>query len=73
MQDYTEHPISVGDLLTVRDVANYLNVSRSWVYEMVNHGYLPYFQFNSAIRIHRNDLSQFISRSRRIKTFPYNR
>ena len=51
-------------LLTVSEVAEYLSVSRSFVYKLINHEYLPAVQIGSAIRVVPEDLHAFIAEQR---------
>ena len=51
-----------GALLTVRQVAQHLAVSRAPVYRLFDRGELPHLRVSSCIRIRREDLDDFIRR-----------
>ena len=56
-----------GDnLLTVREVAARLVVSRATVYKLVDRGELPHVRISNAIRIAPADLNAFIERARKV-------
>jgi excisionase family DNA binding protein len=50
-------------LLSVRDVARLLNVSKATVYKLVARGDLPHVRVSSAIRVVREDLGALLSRN----------
>ena len=52
------------DMLTVSDLQEALNVSRSTAYDLVNSGDLPVYRFGTAIRIRKKDLVDFLDRTR---------
>lgn len=47
-------------LLTVRDVAEYLNVKTSWIYEHIQSGYLPRLGRTRMIRLHETMLATWL-------------
>ena len=51
-------------LLTVKEAAGMLKLSKSLVYEMVEAGELPHIKIRSAIRFVEADLDVFISENR---------
>ena len=55
---------TISRLLSVAEVAEYLSVSRSFVYKLINHEYLPAVQIGSAIRVVPEDLHAFIAEQR---------
>ena len=50
----------MADLLTVKQVAHYLNVSRSHVYDLMHEAKLPYVKIGGAYRISRETLEAWI-------------
>ena len=44
---------------TVQDVADYLNVSGSYVYKLVNEGTIPAHKFGRAVRISRDEVLRY--------------
>jgi len=50
-------------LLKAEEVAVYLNVSRSFVYKLMNQGQLRYVQINNSKRVRSEDLMEFIKSS----------
>jgi excisionase family DNA binding protein len=52
-------------LLSVRDVADRLRVSRATVYALCDRGALPHLRVSNAIRLRGEDLEAFIRRGRR--------
>jgi excisionase family DNA binding protein len=56
-------PLTLAErLLTVREVARILHISRSMVYYLVLRGDLPSFKIGSARRIRRRDLQGYLAR-----------
>ena len=51
----------VKELLTVNEVANYLRVPRSWVYERTRHGIIPLRRIGRHIRIPKGELLEWIN------------
>lgn len=47
-------------LLTAQDVADYLNISRSLVYEMIKRRELPSVRMGRSVRVRYEDLMEFI-------------
>ena len=52
------------NLLTVKEAARMLKLSKSLIYEMVEAGELPHVRFRSAIRFVETDLDAYISENR---------
>lgn len=50
------------DLLTTREVADYLRVSTMTVYRMAADGSLPSFRVGSSLRYHRADIEALAAR-----------
>lgn len=55
-------------LLKVDEVASVLNVTKSFVYQLIRAAKLPAVHFGKAVRIHPDDLDQFINSSRMEKS-----
>ena len=51
---------SFGKLLKANDVAELLNVSRSFVYALMQSGHLPTVQIGRSVRVRPEDLEEFI-------------
>ena len=51
---------TTDEILTVPEVADYLKLSRSKMYRMVQKGEIPYIKIGRNIRIRRNDLLTWI-------------
>jgi excisionase family DNA binding protein len=51
------------ELLSVRDVAEQLRISRATVYALVGAGRLPHLRLSNAIRIRPEDLEAYVRRS----------
>ena len=51
-------------LLTAKEVADVLQVSRSMAYRMMQRGELPTIRVGSAVRVRGNDLEEFIKKSK---------
>ncbi len=54
--------------MTVRDVAEYLNVDPKTVYRMVNRGDLPGFKVGGIWRFQRADIDQWIAKQKEAAT-----
>jgi len=50
-------------LLSVRDVAAYLNVSTATVYKLAHSGVMPFVRILGSLRFRSKDLESFISSS----------
>ena len=58
----SEHPTPADDLLTVEDVCAWFKVTRSWVYDEVEAGRLPYIRLGRQhLRFHRSELRLFLA------------
>jgi excisionase family DNA binding protein len=57
-----EKPQSSEHLLTVLDVAQILQISRSFVYELVAQGHLPAMHIGRSLRFRAGDVQRYISR-----------
>jgi len=53
------------ELLTVRDVARVLRVSTATVYRLCDTGELPQVRVSNAIRVHPEDLEDYVRGQRR--------
>jgi len=51
-------------LLTVRDVAEHLSVSRATIYKLVDSGELPHLRVLNSIRVRQADLGAYIEELR---------
>ena len=57
-------PLTLAErLLTVKEVAGLLHISRSAVYNLVSRGDLPSLKIGYARRIRRRDLQRYMARS----------
>lgn len=59
-----QHP--AGRLLSVNDTAEYLGITRSSVYRMINAGDLPVVHVGSRTLLDRHDLDAFIERNKAV-------
>ena len=50
------------DLLTVDDVTRLFKVTRNFVYDQVENGFLPVIRFKRHLRFRRGDLELFLQR-----------
>ena len=53
-----------SSLATVREVAAFLSLSRSKVYQMMDSGELPYIKLGKCRRVHWADVEALVGRSR---------
>ena len=62
-------PAAPSPIMTVPDVAAYLNVSRSTVYRMVRDGQLPFFRVSIGgdLRFNREAIDKWIAERERAK------
>lgn len=71
-QRYEEHrsdsPEALERLLTVRQAAEALAVSRATVYRLLDDGALPAVRVRSDMRIAASDVRDFIARAREVRT-----
>ena len=51
-------------LLKAGDVSRILNISRSMTYRLLDQGEIPSIHINQAVRVHPNDLEDFINKNR---------
>lgn len=51
-------------LLKAKDVSKILNISRSMTYRLLDQGKIPCIHINQAVRVHPNDLKNYINASR---------
>jgi excisionase family DNA binding protein len=57
----SDSPGDVDELLTVEDVCAWFKVTRSWVYDEVEAGRLPYVRIGrQSLRFHRSELRLFL-------------
>ena len=73
------HPLRINDadpqdrealcgdgLLTVREAAEFLSISRSKLYEMMDNGELNFVKLGRCVRYRRSDLDQYLDRQTRV-------
>jgi excisionase family DNA binding protein len=60
MNDQKEEPQSLHVWMTVEEVARYLRVSKSVVYNLTSNGYLPYYKIGGRNRFLRSEIDQII-------------
>ena len=53
-----------NSLLTANEVAEILHVSRSYAYQLLDRGRLPYIQIGKSRRVHPEDLQKFIQENK---------
>jgi excisionase family DNA binding protein len=53
------------DILTIREVAEYLKVTERTLYRLVQEGQLPAFKVGNSWRFRRDDLERWISKQAR--------
>jgi excisionase family DNA binding protein len=63
MQENIDCTVDTGDMLTIREASEVLNVSRSLVYDLVKHKKIQHYRIGGAIRIHRDDLMIYLNNS----------
>ena len=56
----TPSPVAPDSLWTVRDFAEFLKVSRNWVYTRVAQGQLPHVRFGAMVRFVPDRIREFI-------------
>lgn len=54
-----------GDILTIREVADYLKVTERTLYRLVQDGKVPAFKVGNSWRFRREDLERWISEQSR--------
>lgn len=52
----------MGDILTIRDVADYLKLTEKTAYKLVAEGKLPGFKVGGSWRFKKNDIDAWIKR-----------
>lgn len=57
----------MDELLTVKEVEEYLRVTRTTIYKLINRGAFPVIKVAGATRIKRDDLMAYIERSTETK------
>ncbi len=55
------------ELLTVKEVMEYLKITRTTIYKLINRGAFPVIKVAGATRIKRDDLMAYIERSTETK------
>lgn len=50
----------MDEILTVREIAEYLKVSRTTVWRWCNEGHLPAFKIGQSWRVHRSQIEKII-------------
>ena len=58
-----EKVVSEESLWTANDVAQYLRVSRSWVYHRAESGELPYVRIGALLRFQPNEIRAYAEQS----------
>ena len=58
------------EILTTRDLANYLRCHVSTLYRLVNRGEIPHFRLGSDIRFKRSAIEKWLDEQGRGKEFP---
>jgi len=53
-----------GEFLSPKELSKYLKVSKPWPYQMARRGLLPYYKLGKVIRFRREDIEDFLERSR---------
>jgi excisionase family DNA binding protein len=62
LQDRTERPGNVGRcLLTVKELAQLLNMSERWVHERTRKREIPCYRFGSALRFDANEVWSWLA------------
>ena len=52
-------------VLTVREMMDYLNISRTYAYELLERNEIPYIKFGRTYRILKEDLDRFCKKKRK--------
>jgi excisionase family DNA binding protein len=58
----TEAPSNTDSLWTVKEVAAYLRVSTSMVYQRANTGELPHLKVGALLRFRRSEIDEYLRR-----------
>jgi excisionase family DNA binding protein len=53
--------MSINTLLTAKDVAQALKISKPLVYRMIDEGQLPAVRFRRTVRVRQEDLDAFVA------------
>ena len=61
MENTTTKSLVSVKLLKATEVANLLNISRAFVYQLMSQGELSFIKIGNAMRIHPIDLQNYIS------------
>ena len=56
-----EQTLPVADIMTLREVAEYLGCSKFTVYNLVKHGEFPAFRLGRDWRLRRSDIDKWIA------------
>ena len=56
--------LSEGEVLSPLEVSRLLKVSKPWPYLMAHRGLLPYYKMGRVIRFRKDDIEEFLRRSR---------
>ena len=60
-------PAPIEEILTIREVADYLKVTQRTLYRLVQEGKLPAFKVGNSWRFRREDLNQWISGQQKLR------
>jgi excisionase family DNA binding protein len=60
-------PARIEEILTIRDVADYLKVTQRTLYRLVQEGKLPAFKVGNSWRFRRDDLNRWISDQQKLR------
>lgn len=52
-------------VMTVREMMDYLNISRTYAYELLERNEIPYIKFGRTYRILKEDLDRFCKKKRK--------
>jgi excisionase family DNA binding protein len=63
MEAQTNQWNSVAEIMTVRDLAEYLRVSEAKVYRMAQDGHIPAFRVGRAWRFKKEQIDEWIERN----------
>jgi excisionase family DNA binding protein len=67
-----EEPMSTPSLWKVADVAQFMNMSVSWVYKEAEAGRLPCIRIGASLRFRPDVISEFVERlSQRVRPLSY--
>ncbi|MEZ6081070.1 MAG: helix-turn-helix domain-containing protein [Pirellulaceae bacterium] len=57
-------------LLTIKEVAGLLKISKSLAYSLVARGLIPRYEISSCIRVHQDDLNAYLKQQRKQSNVP---